>query len=303
MKQRGLKKIHIGLRTVKTALAIIVSMLIADQFGGTGDKLIFAMLGAMSVVEPTFKESVTACLGQIIGVCTGALISVLLIALPISGLTAVGIGVIGIIVLYNGFRMKTSPSLPCFIMVLICTSSDVDPMLYALGRIWDTAIGLGVGMFINMLVFPYDNSRQIRSTMESLDRDLLAFLEDLFDGDRSLPDPEVLTQKLARLQEQMSIFANQRLLLHLRRQKQELERLRICDRKAKELVAHLAVLGHMEAPGRLSPENRKRLAACGAEIRDARQLDSVMEVDVVTNFHVGQILTLRRELLENLRRR
>ena len=303
VKQRGLKKIHIGLRTVKTALAIIVSMLIADQFGGTGDKLIFAMLGAMSVVEPTFKESVTACLGQIIGVCTGALISVLLIALPISGLTAVGIGVIGIIVLYNGFRMKTSPSLPCFIMVLICTSSDVDPMLYALGRIWDTAIGLGVGMFINMLVFPYDNSRQIRSTMESLDRDLLAFLEDLFDGDRSLPDPEVLTQKHARLQEQMSIFANQRLLLHLRRQKQELERLRICDRKAKELVAHLAVLGHMEAPGRLSPENRKRLAACGAEIRDARQLDSVMEVDVVTNFHVGQILTLRRELLENLRRR
>ena len=98
-------------------------------------------------------------------------------------------------------------------------------------------------------------------------------------------------------------IANQRLLLHLRRQKQELERLRICDRKAKELVAHLAVLGHMEAPGRLSPENRKRLAACGAEIRDARQLDSVMEVDVVTNFHVGQILTLRRELLENLRRR
>ena len=297
------EKLHVGLRTFKTALAIIMSMLIADRLGGTSDKLIFAMLGAMSVVEPTFKESVTACLSQIIGVCTGALISVLLMALPISGLTAVGIGIIVIIVLYNGLRIKISPSLPCFILVMICTSASVNPFLYALGRIWDTAIGLGVGMIINMLVFPYDNSQKIRSTMESLDRDLLIFLEKVFDNDGVLPDPELLTEKIAGLQKQMSIFANQRLLLRLRQQRQELERLRICDRKAKELVVHLAVLGHMETPGRLNAENRRRLASCGADIQDRRPLDSIMEKDIVTNFHVGEILTLRQELLDDLRRR
>ena len=42
------------------------------------------------------------------------------------------------------------------------------------------------------------------------------------------------------------------------------------------------------------------LAACGARVEDARALDSVMEKDVVTNFHVAQILTLRHELLETL---
>lgn len=57
----------------------------------------------------------------------------------------------------------------------------------------------------------------------------------------------------------------------------------------------------MGLPGRLNDENRRRLAACGAEIRDTRPLDSVMELDVVTNYHVGQILTLRRELLKELR--
>ena len=35
---------------------------------------------------------------------------------------------------------------------------------YALGRIWDTAIGLTIGMAVNMLIFPYDNGRQIRET-------------------------------------------------------------------------------------------------------------------------------------------
>ena len=297
------KKLHIGLRTIKTALAIIIAMVIAGQFGGTSDKLIFAMLGAMSVVEPTFKDSVTACLSQIIGVCSGALISVLLLALPISGLTAVGIGVIVIIVFYNGLRVRISPSLPCFIMVLICTSSSLHPILYALGRIWDTAIGLGVGMAINMLVFPYDNSRQIRATMESLDRDLLLFLEEVFDGDTVLPDPDILEEKIDGLHTQLSLFANQRLVLRRRKQRQELEQLRSCDRRARELVTHLAVLGHMEAPGRLSLENRKRLDASGAKIRDRRELNSVMEVDVVTNFHVSRILTLRRELLEDLRQR
>ena len=294
---------HIGLRTVKTTFAIIIAMVIAGWLGGTSDKVIFAMTGAMSVVEPTFKDSVTACLSQIIGVCTGAAISVLLMALPISGLTAIGIGVVVIIVLYNRLRIRISPSLPCFIMVMICTSSTINPFFYALGRIWDTAIGLGVGMAVNMLVFPYDNSRKIRSTMKGLDKDLVVFLEEVFDGDNVLPDPDILEEKIGALEKQMSLFANQRFLLHRVRQRQELERLLNCDRKAKELVSHLAVLGHMQAPGRLSAENRKRLAACGAEIQDERPLDSVMELDVVTNFHVSQILTLRQELVEELRSR
>ena len=166
------QQVHIGLRTIKTAAAVLLAMVIAGRFGGTGDKLIFAMLGAMAVIEPTFQASLEACLAQITGVSVGALISLLLIALPISGFTAVGIGIIAIIVLYNCFRRRMSPSLPCFIMVMICMSGNMDPIRYALGRIWDTAIGLSVGMAINMLVFPYDNSRKIRETVAGLDRDL-----------------------------------------------------------------------------------------------------------------------------------
>ena len=54
------RRFHVGLRTIKTAAAIIVSMVIVDQYGSSASKLIFAMLGAMSVVQPTFKASVEA---------------------------------------------------------------------------------------------------------------------------------------------------------------------------------------------------------------------------------------------------
>lgn len=152
-----------------------------------------------------------------------------------------------------------------------------------------------------MLVFPYDNSRKIRATTESLDKDLIAFLEDMFDGDGHLPDADGMAAKIATMEKQLTIFSNQRLLFRLRRQRRELAQLRHCEKMAQALVTQLEALSHLERPGRLDEENRRRLQACGAEIRDNRPLDSVMTLDVVTNYHVGQVLTLRQALLEELR--
>jgi uncharacterized membrane protein YgaE (UPF0421/DUF939 family) len=174
------------------------------------------------------------------------------------------------------------------------------PIPYALGRIWDTAIGLTIGIAVNMLIFPYDNGRQIRETVDGLDQDLLRFLEDMFDGDGRLPGADAMNHRIAALESQLSIFANQRVLLHMGRRKRELERYKACEYKARKLVSHLEVLSQLDRPGRLSEANRRRLAACGARVEDRRALDSVMEKDVVTNFHVSQVLTLRRELLDTL---
>ena len=294
-------KIRVGLRTLKTALAIVISMFLVESYGASSSKLIFAMLGAMAAMQPTFKDSVESCLTQIMGVFFGGLAGILLLSLPIPSFVAAGIGVILVITLYNACNIRFSPSLPCFIVVLLCTTPNVAPIPYALGRIWNTAIGLGVGMFVNTLVFPYDNSRAIRSAVESLDKDLIRFLEDLFDGDDVLPDAKNTAARNAEIAGQLRLFANQKLLLHPKRQRRQLEIFRACEEKAKQLTSHLEVLCRMGVPGRLSKENHRRLSACGAEIRDARKLDSVTEKDIVTNYHVQQILTLRRELLEALK--
>ena len=65
------KRPHIGLRTAKTAVAVILSMFIVDLYGATSSKLIFATLGAMAAVQPTFKASLESCLTQIVGVLFG----------------------------------------------------------------------------------------------------------------------------------------------------------------------------------------------------------------------------------------
>ena len=294
-------RLRVGLRTVKTTAAVVISMMLVDRLGTSGSRLIFAMLGAMAAVQPTFKESVASCLTQIVGVLFGAAAGLLLRLLPGPDLVAVGIGMVLVITLYHSLRIPYSPSLPCFVVVMVCVTPDVHPIVYAAERIWETAIGLGVGMAINTLVFPYDNSRRIRATAEGLDKVLIAFLEEVFDGDDILPDAKSMRRTIDDLQRELELFSNQKLILRLRRQQEELETFRLCENKARELVARMEVLSQMGRPGRLDGENRRRLLACGANIRDQRPLDSVLERDVVTNYHVRQILKLRRELLDALK--
>ena len=78
---RKLSGFRIGMRTAKTAAAVIVAMLVVDAYGATTSKLIFAMLGAMAAVQPTFKESLEACVSQIVGVMFGAVMGVFLMRL------------------------------------------------------------------------------------------------------------------------------------------------------------------------------------------------------------------------------
>lgn len=300
MKKKSMR-FPVGLRTIKTAVAVILSMLLVSSYGTTESRLIFAMLGAMTAVQPTFKESVQSSLTQIVGVLFGVAVSFLLLYLPLNSLVVAGIGIVLVITLYNVFHITYSPALPCFMVVMLCTTPAISPLQYGLGRIWDTTIGLAVGMAINMLVFPYDNSRKIRATMESLDKELLVFLQELFDGDEVLPDAKVMTGKIDMLQAQLKIFANQKLLLRLKSQHRQLEQFRLCEHKARALVAQLEVLVQMDRPGRLSEENRQLLSTAGADIRDTRVLENPTERDVVTNYHVGQVLLIRQQLLEALK--
>lgn len=290
------------MRTLKTAAAVVISIVIVYFYGATPSKVIFAMLGAMATVLPTFKDSLESCIAQILGVVFGALVGIVLLALDMHTLVSAGIGIVLVISLYNFLGIRFSPSLACLIVVTLCITPDVEPISYALTRIWDTAIGLTVGMVINTLVFPYDNSKQIRALVESLDKELIAFLEDMFDGDDKLPDTNIMTKKINDMARMLTIFSNQRLVMRMRRQKEELEAFRTCEGKLRELLARMEVLSRMGKPGRLNEENRKSLTACGADIRDERPLDSVLERDVVTNYHVRQILKLRRELLDALKK-
>ena len=294
------KRIHIGRRTFKSALAVILALAVVSMFGTTSatSRMVFAMLGAMSAMENTFKQSVDACKAQIIGMILGAVVAAGLSMVPIHSLLTVGLGVVLIIVIYNMLGIYYSPNLPCLVVVMSCMNADVYPFEYALGRLWDTAIGLAIGMIINVLVLPYDNSLKIRQAIEYLEKEVIVFLEEMFDGDKEYPDTEKMRNTINDMASQLGIYSKQWLPFREKQDKQKLEIFLKCENKSRELMAQMEVLSQMENPGRLDPEICKRLEDSGAEIRDRRKIIRYEEEDIITNYHVGKILDLRDELIE-----
>ena len=294
-------RLRIGPRTLKTALAVTLSIIMVSFYGSSTSNLIFATIGALSAMGATFKESMASCISQIAGVLFGVLAGVLLLSLHMPALLASGIGVIVVITFYNLLRLKISPTLACIVVVTICNLTSTTPFVYAMERIWDTAIGLLIGMLINLFIFPYDNSKQIRNTIHRLDKELILYLEDMFDGDENLPNVNKMVRSLDEIDHGLKIFSDQKLLYRRKKQRNDLNSLWDCEEKARQLVIHLEILSALPFPGVLNPYNKERLERNGAKIRDQRIPAEPTELDVVTNFHVSQVLNLRRELINALR--
>ena len=71
----------------------------------------------------------------------------------------------------------------------------------------------------------------------------------------------------------------------------------MCEGRARRLVSHLEVLCAMDRPGQLNNENLAKLRADGADIVEQPELQEWTDKDTITNYHVAQILALRKELL------
>ena len=298
--KKQLPKIPIGPRTLKTALAVTLSMVAVYFYGSNTSNLIFATIGALSAMENTFKDSLYSSISQIISVVLGGIMSVLLLSFHLPPLFASGIGIITVITIYNYFHLKFSTTLACIAVVTICNLTDVTPFIYATERIWDTTLGITIGMLINLFIFPYDNSRQIRTTIQRLDKELIFYLEEMFNGDEKIPNVNKMLHSVDEIDHGIKILADQKLLYHRKRHQKDLSSLLDCEHKARELVIHLEALSQLSFPGALNVYNKERLERNGAKIKDQRILSDPTELDIVTNFHVSQTLKLRRELINKL---
>ena len=70
------------------------------------------------------------------------MLALTVIALRIPPVIGIGVGIVGILTGYQYFRFKLVPVLPCLVLVNVCLNPAVEGASYAVGRLWDTAIGL-----------------------------------------------------------------------------------------------------------------------------------------------------------------
>lgn len=289
---------RLGLRTIKTALSVMLSLYVTSLFG---ELTIFPALASIGVMSRTFDEGLNECRSQAIGIIVGGLFGCLAaLAFPNPPAWLIAFGVMIIIFLCASFHVGFATSLSCAIFIVACMSDPNDVVHSVVVRLLHTAIGLAIGLFINYFIIPYNNSRKIYSKLEELQSTIPQLMTQLF-SQQVKPDLKPLHTLLEQLDYEMSVYRHQRFLR--KRQHQELYRhMSACAQAAELLYQELTVLCRMSSLGLPSQENTILLQCMGLPSIKSSSTASEEEA-VVTNYHLSQLLEYNTTLTRLLKTR
>ena len=190
---------RVGMRTVKTAVAVLLCMIIFPlltlaakhiphqsapivsiiRFLLNRDSPIFACIASIIVMQSTVESSLKLGTSRIKGTVIGGVFGLAFLYLDTLVLERslnILFVIVGIVVIICFFNVINSPEstaigLVTFLIIMITTSYD-DPFLYAVNRIIDTAIGVVVSVGVNFaLGKPGRKRRKAQNTAEVLNED------------------------------------------------------------------------------------------------------------------------------------
>ena len=151
------KHLHVGLRMVKTAIAVFICALLGFLRGHTA---FFSMIAAVICIQPTTRQTILISFNRTVGTLIGGICGMGAIYLgEITGLNEtnllyllmVSLFVIPVILIALAIKKPSAAAFSCivFIGVTVLRTADVSPFLSAIHRILDTEIGILVALFIN----------------------------------------------------------------------------------------------------------------------------------------------------------
>lgn len=290
---------HIGLRTVKTGLAVILALLL-DNLRPTPIP-IFAAIGAIVVMSRTLSDAITAATTQLAGITCGALAGCLFTLLfPNDRYIAIGLGLILLIPICQPLRIGFAVPLTCIVFVSVCLYDPArgTPVAYAINRFLDTSIGLSTGFVINAVMKPYNNhSLILRLFDEYLAAYLCALRELLLSGHYPVLTP--FDSKLRRLHDEIRIFSEQP-FPYRKQRKAESAYLFGCYQLAEKMYMALSALCGMDTLGVPNEKSCKRLATLGLELPAPIPTSNLDEDSIVLNYHLNTLLDARSYLIELL---
>lgn len=173
------KRLYPGMRTIKTALAIIVILLlyqVGDYFGiaDRGDAFL-ACVSGLICMRDSVEKSVSSGISRLWGTLIGAILGLIYLLIDLANeyyvfnILIMAAGIIVLIVLCNVFHLHDSVIIGCVVFLFITLQqTDIDPLIHSIRRFVDTGIGIGISIGINHFVLNPKN----KDTDDLTDEDL-----------------------------------------------------------------------------------------------------------------------------------
>ena len=291
--RRGLNlyrtRINIGYRTVKSALAVTIALLIANFI--QSNMPLFSALGAMSAMSRTPNDSLTACRNQLVGTICGCTVGcIFLMLFPVIYPPIIGFGVLIVIFIGNKLKIYYSIPLSCVVFICLCLYDAGTPLYYSLSRFFDTSIGLIVSLCINLLIKPYNNRRRISNMIIHFIQAFPEYLEErVING--LYPDLKPLKRVLRRLDDEINIFERQKFPRNPLRKEVSIY-LRGCEQLAQRMYDELNAICSMDSTGLLSKECYERMKKLGLTNKNVEHFccENPSLTDNVLCYHLNNAL-------------
>lgn len=195
---------NIGLRTIKTGIAVSIAMIISVFFE-TGNPF-YVIIAAIIAMQPTVSDSWRIGLNRMLGTFLGAIIGVVFAyAIPVNPITT-GIGIVVLITILNRFNWRESISIGSVVFIGIFLNEGSNHFQYASGRLLDTSIGIGVAVIVNYLIYPptYDNKiiKEINGTSKHIWNYIYNILEIYLEQKHE--GIEILDEEIAQIEKVLS---------------------------------------------------------------------------------------------------
>lgn len=153
----------IGLRIIKSAVAVFLCLLIGVVRGGAGMPF-YSAIAAVLCMQPDVKNSLKVAINRIIGTLIGGLCGMLMLMLLRWGLPELPVlveclliscALIPLMYITVLIKKPAATYITCVVFLSVTVSHGVDlvPYAFALNRMLDTLIGILVSLGINVLPF------------------------------------------------------------------------------------------------------------------------------------------------------
>ncbi len=286
----------VGMRTLKTSLAIFVALIVSDIF-----KLqypFFTVIAIIVVMQNTINETYQMGINRILGTALGGLAGILYIGFIASDywiLDRIMIGVIILFIILILIKMKATKAISISLIVFlsICINDiKQGAVFYAFLRMIDTMVGIIIALVINAFVAPPDHAKKFADLLKQiLSEEKSIFIKKLIHNEEI--DLSLLSKSLDAARETLKKYHHDSKWVPYNEEglirKEEL--LQSILHSLSEIYHHLVIMEDLNLRGNLSEETLSRLSSFdNSTYQKIYEEYFEEEMKVIYNYHVYKIL-------------
>lgn len=272
----------IGMRNIKTGIAVIICVLMGNLFL---DNTFFAVIACVISMQNTVKASLRSGMNRISGTIIGGIIGFIFASISPGNSILCGLGIMSIIYICNLLGIAPCTNVACVTFSAIQLGvGTASPIEYSVHRVIDTSAGVLIGILVNYFVARPDYTKDILKEFKEIEKNTINLIEEKLIS-KSAIDITLFYKKISKLDSIHKRLVDE---LEYSRENLNIEELEKTIVICKEIYFHLQSIEFLEKKCYLTKDNYNELKRIYGELDLNWDLDE--SESPVFNYHLSMIL-------------